>query len=43
MSSSSSNENGAVVVLKKPTVKRRPVRASGLALAILSFQTLGMI
>ena len=25
----------------KPTAKRRPVRASGLALALLSFQTIG--
>jgi hypothetical protein len=27
----------------KPTVERRAVRASGLALAILSFQTLGTL
>jgi hypothetical protein len=38
MSSSSSDEKGVL----KPTVERRALRASGLALAILSFQTLGM-
>ena len=29
--------------IHKPTVERRAVRASGLALAILSFQTLGIV
>ncbi len=37
---STTSDTGEVL---KPTVERRALRASGLALAILSFQTLGIV